>query len=51
MARPKPFLNKGVISAALLTNGVTALCFISVICEMGMIITLTFQHHYEDRTC
>ena len=36
------FPNECVISAALLPSCVTARCFMSVICEMGLIIALTF---------
>lgn len=48
---PVSFLNEGVISAALWTSGVTALCFISVICKTGRKAALTFQGCYKDRTC
>lgn len=37
-----PFLIECVVSAVLLTSWVTALCFISVICTMGIIVALTF---------
>lgn len=42
MSSHAPFLSECVVSAALLTSWVTALCFISVICTMGIIVALTF---------